>query len=239
MVFQKTLFLQALVIFTGFLATSNSFSWGSLNQQRQPRLLMRRAGGGGGAPEETFFASLEEAFRSLGLKHGLNRAVPALNQGRFKAVPLFGRLKEVTTNPTTIAALTFNSFPELTESLGPLELLQDGAFVFKGDQRSDHSPHHFHASATSPSNLYAVQSPFKILSRPKEERKSISLVDDSEGGGDDDHHGPKKEWAPTSGVCTVIGSFDLNEDGTRLGISLERVEVCRVIISSCKPRYAF
>lgn len=153
---------------------------------------------GEGRSEETFFASMEESFRSLGSEYKMNRAVSELNCGEFKAVPLFGRLRDVTTQPTTIEGMTFNSFPEL--SLGPLLLLDDGACVFKGS-----SAQH---PAASP-DLYAVQTPFTIL------EPEFKLAQKSGEG----------SWVPTSGVCTVIGTNKPSEDKKQLSISLERVEL--------------
>jgi len=188
----KVLLLQAFVAFS-VMVVSNGFIWSS--SKRPSRLLMSA---GQNESEKAFFASLEESLRSLGSEYKMNRVVDDFNEGKFKAVPLFGRLRDVTTNPSTIDAMTLNSFPDLP--LGPLLLLDDEAFVFKG-QRAPHA-------AASP-NLYAVQSPFTI-SKPE-----LKLAQKSGEG----------SWIPTSGVSTVIGTFEQSEDGKQLTISLERVEV--------------
>jgi len=188
----RLLLLQAFVAFTG-LVGSNCFI---LSSSERPLRLMMSAGES--KPEEAFFVSLEESFRSLGSKYEMNKVVNDFNEGSFKAVPLFGRLRDVTSQPTTIEAVTVNSFPEL--SLGPLLLLDDGAFVYKGQT----APH----AAANP-NLYAVQSPFSI-SKPE-----FNLAQKSGEG----------SWIPTSGVCTVIGRNELSEDGKQLNIFLERAEL--------------
>lgn len=186
------LFLQALLAFT-WLVKSNSFIVSS--SKCQSWLMMNAVES---KSEDAFFTSMEESFRSLGSKYEMNRVVDHWNQGKFKAVPLFGRLQKVTSQPTTIDVMTVNSFPEL--SLGPVLLLDDGAFVYKGES----APH----PSASP-NLYAVQSPFKIIN------PEFELVRESD----------KDSWIPTSGVCTIIGSNELSEDGKKLNILLERVEL--------------
>mmetsp|Transcript_18094 Transcript_18094/g.20861 ORF Transcript_18094/g.20861 Transcript_18094/m.20861 type:complete len:243 (+) Transcript_18094:116-844(+) len=188
----KILLLQAVVAFSS-VAVSNCFIWSST--KRSPGLLMSA---GQNESKQTFFASLEQSLRSLGSTYKTNRVVDDFNEGTFKAVPLFGRLRDVTTQPTTIDAMTFNSFPDLP--LGPLLLLNGEDFVYKGQS----APH----AAASP-NLYAVQTPFRI-SKPE-----LKLAQKSGDG----------SWIPTSGVCTVIGTFEPSEDGKQLTISLERVEL--------------
>jgi len=148
-------------------------------------------------PEQAFFDSMEESFRNLGSEYDMNKVVDEFNKGTFKAMPIFGRLRDVTSQPTTIEMMTFNSFPELT--LGDVDLVNEGALVYKGEN----APY-----ATANPNLYAVRTPF-MISNPE-----FKLEQES---GD--------SFIPTSGVCTVLGTNKLSEDGNTLDIMLEQAEL--------------
>jgi len=199
-IMSKILLLQAVVAFSGVIL-SKCFIIRSPNRPSAGRLLMSAEPNESETPEQMFFAGLEESLRTLGSTHKINQVVDDFNEGTFKAVPLFGRLRDVTTQPTTIDAMTFNSFPDL-DLLGPLNLLNDKAFVYKGQSAP--------IAAASP-NLYAVQTPFRIA------KPELTLDQKSGDGGG--------SWIPTSGVCTVIGTFEPSEDAKQLTISLERAEL--------------
>jgi len=187
----KVVPLQVFVALTGLVA-SDCFTWSST--KRSSRLMMSTADI---KPEQAFFDSMEESFRNLGSEYDMNKVVDEFNKGTFKAMPIFGRLRDVTSQPTTIEMMTFNSFPELT--LGDVDLVNEGALVYKGEN----APY-----ATANPNLYAVRTPF-MISNPE-----FKLEQES---GD--------SFIPTSGVCTVLGTNKLSEDGNTLDIMLEQAEL--------------
>jgi hypothetical protein len=179
------------IIFIAIWMSSEAFNAGTYKSRS--RLIIKSEKGLVKDPP-SFLKELEESFRKLGAEHNLNKVIEKFNVGAFKRIPIFGRLEQITLQPITLSELSSDLFPDI--SLGPLELNDDGAFVFKGDTAPFESTH---------DNLYAVQSTFKILT-PKE----IPGLD---------------SWIPTEGVCTTIGAFRHSSNYCELLVTLDRVEV--------------